>query len=386
MRIAYFADAPRAGGAERYLADVAAGVSDAGHEVVVLAPQADVREFLVGAAPKARVVAAGSDVYAGAPSMARRAAALLTAAPALVRALAHEKPDLLHVNNGGYPGSDLCRLALPLAAAARISPRVMTVHSAPWPREHSDARVQAVVDGSVWRTAHAVVGATEVVREGLVGMRGMPAGLYRKVPYGVRAPEGTEQAAELRARLAPGGELLVGMVSGTADEEKGHVVLIDALARSGDSARAVIVGADPGAGFAEHVRNLGLEDRVAVAGRVPEVGPYLHAVDALVVPSTAYESLPLTVLEAMGAGRAVIASRLSGIPEAVTHGDTGWLFEPGDVDGLTAVLLKADADRDALRRAGARGRARWEERFSLAAMTASLLSLYDSLARVPPRC
>src|SRR4051812_4047637 len=368
MRVAYFADTPRIGGAERYLADVAAGTAAAGHEVVVVSPQLEVLELV---ARFARGVRAGDDAYARSPSPAARAAALARSAPAIGRALARTGADLLHVNNGGYPGSDLCRVAT-IVAAARIRRRVLGVHSVPWARADSIPAVQAAVDRAVWASAHAVVGATEIVGEGLRNERGMPGRLYRKVPYGVREPGGRDDASALRASLAPDGRLLVGMVSGTADPEKGHAVLVSALAAAGADVRAVVVGALPD----------GLDDvdgRVTLAGRVPEVGPYLHAVDAVVVPSTAYESLPLVVLEAMAAGKAVIASRLSGIPEAVVDGQTGKLFTPGSVAELTALLRDAAADRDALAALGRAGRARWEQTYSVEAMVAATLDLYESL-------
>ncbi|MEA2479585.1 MAG: hypothetical protein QOJ07_1507 [Thermoleophilaceae bacterium] len=377
MRVAYFADAPRIGGAERYLADVVAGTIAAGHEVAVLSPQPEVLDLV----PDARRLRVGSDAYASAPSMAARAAAIARSGPALTRALRSVGPDLVHVNNGGYPGSDLCRAVVPLAAGAGVPARAMSVHSVPWPREHSDERVQAAVDGALWRSAHALIGATNAVRHGLVDERAMPESLYVKIPYGVREPGGRDRAAALRERLAPGGELLLGMVSGTADAEKGHTVLVEALAHAGGDARAVFVGAHPGDLVERLIADRGLGDRVTIAGRVPEVGPYLHAIDALVVPSTAYESLPLTILEAMGAGRAVIASRLSGIPEAVTDGDTGCLFEPGDVEALGDLIEGAAGNRHGLRAMGERGRARWEERFSLSAMTRSVLALYERLTR-----
>jgi glycosyltransferase involved in cell wall biosynthesis len=250
----------------------------------------------------------------------------------------------------------------------------MSVHSIPWEREHSDPRVQRVVDAALWRSLDAVAGATQVVGEGLVSKRGMPERLYRLLPYGMPVPDGIEEAAALRAQLAPDGELLVGMVSATADPGKGHAVLRDAITQAQAPVRAVMVGADPGAGFGA--------DGVTVAGRVPSVGPYLHAVDVLAVPSTAWESLPLVILEAMAAGKPVFGSRLAGIPEAIEDGVTGALFPPGDAAALARLLT--GADRGALERMGAAGRAAWERRFSPERMVEGVLGLYrelDSAAR-----
>ncbi len=83
---------------------------------------------------------------------------------------------------------------------------------------------------------------------------------------------------------------------------------------------------------------------------------------ALVVPST-YEGMPLVVLEAMAAGVPVVASRVSGIPEVVVDGVTGWLVPPEDPAALALALAEVLADPAAARRRGEAGRRRVEERF-----------------------
>ena len=109
---------------------------------------------------------------------------------------------------------------------------------------------------------------------------------------------------------------------------------------------------------------------------MPDLGPLLAAADAVVVPSIADESLPLTVLEAMAAGVPVLASRLAGIPEAVQDGVTGRLFEPGDAGALASLLRELAADRRAMSALGAAGHERWRESYSISAMTRATLALY----------
>lgn len=359
MHVAYLADSRRIGGAERYLADIAAGAVAAGYEATVVAPQPALLEYVCGLVPAVRCLRAGSDDYYDAPSQVRRAALLARTAPAVARAVG--RADLLHVNNGGYPGADLCRL-VPILRR-RGAPRVMSVHSVPWERHGS--RVQAAVDAALWHSLDAVLGATAVVGEELVDRREMPARLFRRLPYGMSEPEPGD--AGLRRRLAPDGELLVGMVAATADRGKGHAVLRDAIEMAGDGVRGVLVGADPGF---EH-------SRITAAGWVDSVSPYLRAVDVLAVPSIEWESLPLVVLEAMAAAKPVYGSRLAGIPEAVLDGETGRLFAPGDAAALAELLRSAE--RSDLERMGAAGRERWASRYSPDVMVRGVLGIYAEL-------
>lgn len=371
VRIVYVADAPRLGGAERYLVDVIAGVLAAGHWATLISPQRDLLDYATSNAPGVITLPAGNDAYARAASMAARVHALVPSAVQVARAIRRADPGIVHINNGGYPGSDLCRLS---AILAQQRPAVMSVHSIPWKRTHSDPRVQAVVDRALWRSLDMVAGATRAVGAALIEERGLPAGRFQLLPYGVREPDGADECEALRARLCPDGELLIGMIAATADEGKGHRVLLDAVRRMRVPVHALIIGADPGPAFES-------EPRVTVLGRVPSVGPYVHAVDVLVVPSTQWESLPLVILEAMAARRPVIGSRIAGLPEAVSDGETGRLLPPGDADALAAALDDAARDRATLAAMGAAGRKQWARAYSSERMVGAVLDLYRALTR-----
>ncbi|HWN41375.1 MAG TPA: glycosyltransferase family 4 protein [Thermoanaerobaculia bacterium] len=138
---------------------------------------------------------------------------------------------------------------------------------------------------------------------------------------------------------------------------KGVEVLLEALP---PGARLLIAGDGEHRGALESkagpaVRFLGRCD----AGRVRGL---LRGAAALVVPSI-YEGMPLVILEAMEAGVPVVASRVSGIPEVVEDGVTGWLVPPEDPRALAAALSHALEWPDEARRRGVAGRRRVDERF-----------------------
>lgn len=379
MRVLYLTDTIRMGGAERVLADLARAAVAAGHETIVLAPQAYLVEELAASVPGADVRRFGDDAFRTAATLAARGRSLLAQVPALVRVMRSLRPDVLHVSNGGHPGSGLCCLALPAARIARVPRRILSVHAAPRPRGESQVQVQAAIDRLVWSSAQTVVGATAIVGERLRGERGMPAGVYVQIPYGVAEPLRGERAAVRAAHGVGADEPLVVMAAAASDEQKGHAVLVEALARA-DGVRCLMAGSPPPRPALERAAALRLGSRLVVTGRVPDLGPLLAAADAVVVPSIADESLPLTVLEAMAAGVPVLASRLAGIPEAVIDGVTGRLFEPGDAGALAGLLRELAADPGAMSALGAAGRERWRERYSISAMTRATLALYHRLA------
>ncbi len=117
---------------------------------------------------------------------------------------------------------------------------------------------------------------------------------------------------------------------------------------------------------------LGLETAVSFLGtcEAGRVRNLLRGATALVVPSI-YEGMPLVVLEAMEAGVPVVASRVSGIPEVVVDGETGWLVRPEDPEDLAGALLEALTDREEARRRGEAGRRRVAERYRAGVVAAA---------------
>lgn len=377
MRIAHFIDTPRRGGAERVLQNVVAACVSAGHETTLLAPQAWLLEEIAAAVPGLATVVCGTDAYASAAGPARRAAALAAAMPSVAVALRRLGPDVLHVHNGGYPGSDLCRIAIIDGALVRVPRRVLTVYAAPRSRSESIVWIQTAVDAAVWRANQTVISATTLVAGQLRELRGLPASQGPvRIPWGVPEPSGAAEVGALRAQVgAAPGDLLVGMVAATDDAQKGHAVLVEALGLA-PGVRAVVAGAALPEAAATRAAELGLGDRLTLLGRMPQIGPLYHAIDVLVTPSVADESLPLVILEAMACAKPVVASRLSGIPEAVQDGITGRLCEPGDARALAAALTELAGDADRRRALGEAGRHSWEREFSLEAMTQATLALY----------
>ena len=373
MRILYLTDTREIGGAERHLVDLAAGMVDAGHEVHLLAPQADLVAYAAREAPGAHTARAFSDAYHDAPTPRRRVAALAAQLRRMAGAFRRIGPDVLHVNNGGWPGSDLLRLAPLAARLAGVERRIMTVHSNPWPRE---GRGQSVADQLVWRNTHVIVCPSQAVEAGLGERRGLPPGLAQLVHYGVNAPPGAEAAPELRERLASDGELVVGMVSARPVAQKGYDVFLEALRATAAPVRGVVVGRYP-AGFEERAHEAGLGERLDLPGLRRDVGAYYHAFDVLTVPSTGEECMPLVILEAAAAGTPTFGSRLSGIPEAVDDGRSGRVFERGSGAALAALLDEAAADRRAVAEMGAEAERRWREKFTVERMLAEHERLYS---------
>lgn len=161
---------------------------------------------------------------------------------------------------------------------------------------------------------------------------------------------------------------------------KGVDVLIRALAGvrdDGHEFRAVLVGrGDLLETHRELVRELGLEDRVALPGLVPSVDAYLRHADIFCLPSLAEGSGSMSVLEALQYGVAVVSSAVDGLVEDLTDDMDSLLFETGSVDQLHVALSRLIVDRELRERLGGAGAELYARRFSAGAATTALNDLY----------
>jgi glycosyltransferase involved in cell wall biosynthesis len=174
--------------------------------------------------------------------------------------------------------------------------------------------------------------------------------------------------------------------------KKGFAVLLAAcrnLRAQGVEVRLTLAGDGPERGkIRELIHREGLADRVSLPGAVPyrEVAGLMAAADLLVMPSLIAPSgdrdgIPNVILEALLCEVPVVASAVSGIPEVIRDGDTGWLTAPGDPEGLARAVAAALADPAEARRRAERGRDLVRQEFDSRKNYARLKALFEGAAR-----
>ncbi|NJK42309.1 MAG: glycosyltransferase family 4 protein [Aquincola sp.] len=125
-------------------------------------------------------------------------------------------------------------------------------------------------------------------------------------------------------------------------EQKGQLLLLRAVHRlreQGTRLQLVLAGdGEMRPQIEALIAELGISDQVRITGWIggPTVRQEILDARALVLPSFA-EGLPVVLMEAMALGRPVITTYIAGIPELVTHGQTGWLIPAGDVQALAGA-------------------------------------------------
>ena len=200
-----------------------------------------------------------------------------------------------------------------------------------------------------------------------------------RVPF-----EQTIDRNAVRDRMGLPREAVVAGVVGRLDERKGHRYFLEAMKRlAGEPGlHAVVVGEgrEKDALFAQR-RELGLEARVHLVGYWASLAEALAAIDLFVLPSL-MEGHPLAILEAMAAGKPVVATRVGGNHEAVEDGRSGLLVPPRDAEALAEAIGSLARDPERAARMGLEGRRLLGERFSLEAAVRANEEIYLKLSLI----
>jgi glycosyltransferase involved in cell wall biosynthesis len=123
---------------------------------------------------------------------------------------------------------------------------------------------------------------------------------------------------------------------------------------------------------------LGIGDRMHLLGHREDVPRWLAAIDVFVLPSLS-EGLPLSVLEAMAAGRPAVVTAVGGVPEVVQDGITGFVVPPASPEALASRILALLRDTALSAAMGAAAQARIRERFSVERMTGDYRAMYRTV-------
>jgi glycosyltransferase involved in cell wall biosynthesis len=271
--------------------------------------------------------------------------------------------DLLHTH--GY-FADLC--GIPAARMLGLA-TVATCHG----YISADRKLQLYnrLDKLVLRACGKIIAVSDGIRGELVASGLRPERIVT-IKNAVPLPGGEEEVRRRRrvqreAGTLDEGDFVLGYV-GRLSSEKGVRMLIEAvsiLRNEGKPIRLVVVGDGPErCDLEELARQKSLADQVWFAGFQEEVGGWLPAFDAFVLPSLT-EGTPLALLEAMAMGVPVIATAVGGVPKVVTDGINGLLVQAGDALSLAERIRDLQASPSLRERLSRRGREEISARYNI---------------------
>ncbi|MCI1279549.1 MAG: glycosyltransferase family 4 protein [Nitrospira sp.] len=198
----------------------------------------------------------------------------------------------------------------------------------------------------------------------------------------LEAVRATTQRADMRRKWNIDNKaVLIGTV-GRLVPVKGHALLLEAfriLSQSFQNVILILVGDGPLREQLEtEAKRLGLDQSVIFSGHQEQSYDFINMMDIFVLPSL-HEGIPMVLLEAFALKRPVIASRVGGIPEVVSHGESGILVSPSNPDELAAAISALIEDQSKALAFGETGRCQVECEYSAKMMADRTASMYRTL-------
>jgi glycosyltransferase involved in cell wall biosynthesis len=297
---------------------------------------------------------------------------------ALLRIVDEKRIDILHLH--GYGATTFGRLV----AAWRGLPVVLHEHanltSTPWFQRIADRLLAPMTD--------VALAVSESTARFVTEARLVPADRVKVVYLGAPLEEfgsvrSEADRAAARVELGAGpDDFLVGSVT-RLHESKGNVYLVEAAAlvlRQRPQARFLVFGEGPLRPELEALAaRLGIADRFRFGGFIKDVASVLSAFDLSVFPSL-WEGTPLTVFEALAAGRPIVATDADGLAEVLRHNENAFVVPKRDAPALAAGITHLLDNPQERARLGASAR-RTAGRYDIVTFVRKMERLYDVLAR-----
>ena len=359
------------GGISSYVVSLSTALTRRGHRVAVVSGGGELEPSLVAAgvahwrSPLATSVEFSPQVWLATRALAER--------------LKREPVDLLHAHT---------RVAQ--VAAARLSrwrrlPYVTTWHGFYRPN----------IGRRLWPcTGNRTIAISEPVHQHLIETFKVPVERIRLIQNGVDTdrfaqPPDAGQVETFRQRwdLHASGQVIGAIGRLASGRVKGFDLLLAALLlvrREIPGVRAMIVGDGPRRAALEcETDRLGLRNMVRFTGAVQDTRVPLALMDVFVFPVRWPEGFGLSLVEAMAAGKPVVAARVGAVPDIVRHARDGWLVEPENPAPLAEGIVRLLKDRALAKALGGQAQTRARETFGLNRMVEQVEGVYREL--VPDR-
>jgi glycosyltransferase involved in cell wall biosynthesis len=310
----------------------------------------------------------------------------LVATIKLARLIRRERPQILHTHTA--KAGTVGRVAALFAGSRRPPIVVHTFHGHVLRGYFGPLRSLffRLLERRLASMSTALIAVSPQVRDDLVALGVAPRERFVVIRLGIElnervAPDQDGRSESRRYLGIPSDRFAVGWIGRMTAVKRTDDVLVafKRLRDSGVDATLCMVGDGPERSRLEdRAHELGVVRDTLFLGYQEDVAPFYAAFDALVLPS-GNEGTPVSAIEALAAGRPVVATRVGGVPDVVRDGEDGFLVEAGATDDLAERLGQLARDPNLRERMGAAGRERVLPRYAVDRLVDDVDRLYRSL-------
>jgi len=259
-----------------------------------------------------------------------------------------QNPDILFINNGGYPGSEICRLAVKAAKKANINKILFNVNNIAYPPKSSFEKKENIFIG---KNVDYFITASFAARNALIQTVGFNPDKIVSIPNTINEELLKINAGILKKEFNINDNIILLGSVGLLTKRKGFEILIQAISEvikyeNIPEFKVFIFGEG------EDRKKLGLLidelnlKNIFLPGHKEDILSYVNDFDLFILPSISNEDMPYVILEAMMLKKSVIGTNVAGIPEEIKTGKTGFVVAPGDIHELANAIIKLLIDKE----------------------------------------
>lgn len=294
------------------------------------------------------------------------------------------KPDILHINNGGYPAAISCNAAVLAAKDCGLSNIIYVVNNMAEDYRHPLRWFDKRLDKIVKEQVSFFVNGSNNAGSRLKSVLNIPGCKQVTIRNGIIPRKVTQSKEEFLLGLGIKISTFVFAEVANLEERKGHRILLQAVQRMiGEGGHNDFIVLLEGSGplkseIASLIRKNDLSGFVKMI-EVDQIYNLYNAIDCLVLPSLRNEDFPNTIIEAMGMGVPVIGTSIAGIPEQIDDHVTGLLINPNDVCALAKAMTDMCSDDELYNFCSKNAKNKFERNYTAEISVKNYMDLYLSM-------
>jgi glycosyltransferase involved in cell wall biosynthesis len=288
------------------------------------------------------------------------------------------KPDILYINNGGYPGASSCRMAVIAAKLANIKNIVFNVNNMAYP---SNGYADRLLDKFLNKNVKCFITASFAAQKQLISTRGFYVNNLKRVPN-------TLLEKNIVIRPIPNIEehkFQFGSV-GLLTKRKGYHILIDAArilvkAGYGNFVIQIIGDGEERSALQQQIDSRKLNSYVKLLGYKSNPLDYINNFDAFVLSSISNEDFPYVILEAMYLSKPIVGTDIAGIPEQIEDGRNGYVVKSNNSKELAEKLILMMSMQESVLTMGKNSKSIYNENFAYDQVMNMYYNLFGNFSR-----
>ena len=256
-----------------------------------------------------------------------------------------EDIDILHINNGGYPGAISCYSAVLAAKLSGIKRIVYVVNNITQPYNNIVRYLDKPIDHLIVKFVNIFITSSLAAGKVLVNTLKIPIANYLTINNGISKREITENIFNFKsANNIPKDKIIFSTIA-NFETRKGHKYLLEAIKllvienEISEKIHFLFEGDGPEKkNILDYIFKNNLNDKVQIFNNLNDIYNLYNITDVLILPSICNEDFPNVVLEAMSLGIPVIGTNIAGIPEQIDNMSTGIVIQPNSAIELKQAI------------------------------------------------